>query len=291
MTPRRRFIAGLFATPFAAGCSARARDTGPVAPVPETLRVMTLNLAHGRGRALTQSSARRTAWYRHNLDAVARVLRREQPAIVALQEAELGSRWAGSFDHVRYLAERSNMLHLHATAHMNEPPRFRYGTALLSRYPLRGRSGGTFVSGGRWHKGWTGASVDAPGSRVHVVSVHLDFASARRRATQAEELAQALRIVDDPLIVMGDFNSTWRDAERSAVALLARALELRTFAVDTSQAATFGRRRIDWVMVTPPITFAQRHVLIGDELSDHRAVVVDLDLGGRRDLLAEARRR
>jgi endonuclease/exonuclease/phosphatase family metal-dependent hydrolase len=251
----------------------------PVEPLPGTLRVMTLNLAHGRGRALTQTNARPTRWYQRNLDTIAEVLRREQPTIVALQEAELGSRWAGGFDHVRYLAERSDLPHLHATPHMNEPPRYRYGTALLSARPLRAPAGGTFVSGGRWHKGWTEASITTSVGRIRFVSVHLDFARAQRRALQVQELTRALRVVREPLVVMGDLNSTWNDPDRSAVALLADELDLRTFATDGSQ-GTFGRRRIDWIMVTSPIEIAARHVLTSDMLSDHRAVVVDLDLSG-----------
>jgi endonuclease/exonuclease/phosphatase family metal-dependent hydrolase len=280
MTPRRGFLHGLIALPFVAGCRARTGASTGLAQAPETLRVMTLNLAHGRGRAFTQTNARRADWYRHNLDIVAQVLRRERPAIVALQEAELGSRWAGSFDHVRYLAQHSGMPYLHATPHMDEPPRFRYGTALLSRHPLHAPSGGTFTSNGRWRKGWTQASVATPHGRFHTVSVHLDFASASRRALQVGELAQTLGHVQEPLIVMGDLNSTWQASDRSAVDRLAHALGLRTFAIDRNQAPTFGRRRIDWILVTPPIAFAQRHALTQDVLSDHRAVIIDLVVAG-----------
>jgi endonuclease/exonuclease/phosphatase family metal-dependent hydrolase len=280
VTPRRRFLAGLIALPLAAGCRARVSATAAIEPRPGTIRVMTLNLAHGRARALTQTSARPASWYRRNLDAIAQVLDRERPVIVALQEAELGSRWAGGFDHVRYLAEASQMAYLHATPHMNEPSRFRYGTALLSTLPLLAPAGGTFEAGGRWQKGWTEASVDTAAGRVRFVSVHLDFARAARRDAQVRELADALRATPEPLVVMGDLNSTWNETERSAAALLADVLDLRAFRVDTKQAPTFGRRRIDWIMVTPPIEIAQRAVLTSDVLSDHRAVIVDLRLTG-----------
>jgi endonuclease/exonuclease/phosphatase family metal-dependent hydrolase len=246
---------------------------------------MTLNLAHGRGRALTQSRARSVGWYTRNLDAIAEVLRRDRPSVVALQEAELGSRWAGGFDHVRYLADRTGLTHLHATPHMHDPPRFRYGTALLSTLPLQAPSGGTFEAGGRWLKGWTDASVQTSSGRIRVVSVHLDFASARRRAVQVEELTEALRTLTEPLVVMGDLNSVWRESDRSAVALLADTLGLSRWSQDPA-AATFGRRRIDWIMVAPPIEIVARHVLTDDVLSDHRAVLVDLDLTGQGALAA-----
>jgi endonuclease/exonuclease/phosphatase family metal-dependent hydrolase len=79
---------------------------------------------------------------------------------------------------------------------------------------------------------------------------------------------------------MGDLNSTWQASDRSAVDRLAHALGLRTFAIDRNQAPTFGRRRIDWILVTPPIAFAQRHALTQDVLSDHRAVIIDLVVEG-----------
>ena len=72
--------------------------------VPDTLTVMTLNLAHGRSTGFHQllTSNRRL---RDNLEAVAAVMNREGPDVVAVQEADGPSVWSGRFDHVEYVAD------------------------------------------------------------------------------------------------------------------------------------------------------------------------------------------
>src|SRR5690606_33786393 len=151
----------------ALGCAARLRPAGTTEPR-GALRVLTLNLAHGRGRKLTQSSARDPSFYRDNLDLVARLLRREAADVVALQEAELGSRWAGDFDHVAYLAERAGYPHVVAHAHMDVPGRWRYGTAILSRPRPVQATGASFHTQARWKKGWSRVTVELSGTRIDV---------------------------------------------------------------------------------------------------------------------------
>ena len=61
-----------------------------------TLKVVTLNLAHGRRDAWRQALLKR-ATIRANLDEIVRILIHQQPDVVALQEADAQSLWrAGS---------------------------------------------------------------------------------------------------------------------------------------------------------------------------------------------------
>ena len=64
-----------------------------------TLRVMTLNLAHGRGEAFHQLFQKSTTIIQ-NLDEISAMLKREQADVVALQEADAPSFWSGNFHHV-----------------------------------------------------------------------------------------------------------------------------------------------------------------------------------------------
>jgi len=241
------------------------------------VRVLTLNLAHGRARAWTQSSARGGDWYRRNLDVVARMLRRERPDIVALQEAELGSRWAGMFDHVAYLAEKADLDVVAATPFVRVDGRFRYGTALLADAEVLARGGAGFRAHGRWAKGYTLARLRLASVELTVVSLHLDHASAAVRHRQVVELAEALAREPRPYVVLGDFNATW-DSANSPVRELARRLGLRAHAPERRYPSTYPllRRRLDWVLVSPDAEFVGHHVLADDHLSDHRAVIADL---------------
>jgi hypothetical protein len=90
-------------------------DKRPLSPSeqaapPPLLRVMTLNLAHGRGLAQHQSLLRRSQ-FGANLVASGQIIAREAPDVVALQEADGPSVWSGHFDHVQSLANYSDYPH------------------------------------------------------------------------------------------------------------------------------------------------------------------------------------
>ena len=73
-----------------------------------TMKFVTLNLAHGRKDAWHQALLRR-ATIQANLNEVARILRQEEPDVVALQEADAPSLWSGRFDHIAYLSEKAGI--------------------------------------------------------------------------------------------------------------------------------------------------------------------------------------
>lgn len=235
--------------------------------------MLTLNLAHGRGRAATQSAARSPEYFRRNLDTIALVLQREAADVVALQEAELGSRWAGDFDHVAYLARNARYPHLVAHAHVEAPGRWRYGTAILSRRPLLSASGGAFAAQARWRKGWSAVAVEMSGAPLDIVTAHLDFSSADVRLRQASELGTWLAPRAAPRVVMGDFNAEPADAP---VEHLCMAAGLRPSA---APGATLrgSRRHIDAILASVQLRVLDA-VVLDDRVSDHRPVVADLTL-------------
>ena len=71
----------------------------PVNTADSGLRVMTLNMAHGRGDSFHQL-LQTTDTTMGNLDAIALMLNREQPDVIALQEADGPSFWSGNFNHI-----------------------------------------------------------------------------------------------------------------------------------------------------------------------------------------------
>ena len=79
----------------------------PVSDAGPGLKVLTFNMAHGRGNSFHQL-LQSTDETLGNLDAIALMLTREQPDVVALQEADGPSFWSGNFNHLAYLAERSS---------------------------------------------------------------------------------------------------------------------------------------------------------------------------------------
>ena len=238
---------------------------------------MTLNLAHGRAGSwarFIQSAPRARA----NLSRVARALERERPDVVALQEVDNNSAWNGRFDHGTYLARDARYPH-HVGGRHHVNGLLDYGTALLSKLSLR--STATFAFDrpiARPGKGFVVSTVgwpDAPHVEVDLVSLHLDFLSARKHRRELQELVTALSPRSRPRIVMGDFNAG-RGAE--ALAEVAAALDLHTYEPDKLH-VTFPAlgRRLDWVLVSRDFEFA-RHQVLAESLSDHQAVIAELSL-------------
>lgn len=62
-----------------------------------SLRILTFNIAHGRGLSLYQGW-HREGTIRRNLDAIAQVIRSSQADIVALQEVDQSSHWNAHLD-------------------------------------------------------------------------------------------------------------------------------------------------------------------------------------------------
>ena len=148
----------------------------PYRPAP-LMKVMTLNLAHGRGPLWHQWLLKRAA-IEANLDRVMGALRREAPDVVALQEADGPSSWSGDFDHVAYVAKAAGYPYLVRGDHVQRR-RLVYGTALLSKLPVRDALSVTFTrSITAPTKGFVVARVAFPGRPkllVDVAAVHLDW--------------------------------------------------------------------------------------------------------------------
>lgn len=244
------------------------------------LKVMTLNVAHGRGTGFHQA-LQRSGTTRDNLNAIASVLRAQTPDVVALQEADAPSFWSGNLDHIAYLANHAAFTQSIHGAHA-EGFGLSYGTALMSRLGLRQPEAVTFDPAlSPTPKGFVVSTITWPGSpglAVDVVSVHLEFSSERIRRQQAAELIQALRLRNRPVVVMGDFNTQWQNPD-SALQLITRELALSAYRPEQDDLATFPAlgRRLDWILVSPEFEFRSYDV-IPDRVSDHRGVAAELAL-------------
>jgi endonuclease/exonuclease/phosphatase family metal-dependent hydrolase len=273
---------------------ALSRPAVSVHPAPPSagdavLKVMTLNVAYGRRDALHQALLGRGT-VETNLDAVAALLARERPHVAALQEADGPSVWSGRFDHVAYLAEAAGFARSARGEHV-KGAKLRYGTALLSRLELTEPLSVTFApSPPTFAKGFVVCTVAWPAGRdggggshageVDVVSVHLDFSRDSVRRSQVGEMIEALSRRGRPLVIMGDFNCEWTDAD-SPLRALAQALDLAAFEPGSAEAPTFPKldRRLDWILISRELGFVTYRV-VPDIVSDHLGVVAELRTAG-----------
>jgi len=252
----------------------------------KTLRVTTLNLAHGRRDRANQMLLSAATIREHIIDA-GRAFGVIAADVVALQEADGPSLWSGRFDHVALLAREAGypcILHgIHARNRM-----FQFGTALLSRQPF----GDTLVHGFEpsrptLTKGFVlGSLAWNPDGRLgrplrlQLVSVHLDFSRRSVRRTQVDEMIAVLEAREDPIALMGDFNSDWNDNE-SELKRLAERLDLHAYQPRAENLATYaeGGARLDWILLSRNLGFLN-YTVYPEVLSDHRAVGAEIEWTG-----------
>ncbi len=243
------------------------------------LRVATLNLAHGRKDSYNQLFVLEDT-FKENLGDIADVLSGYRPHIVALQEADVDSRWSGGFDHVAYLSSAAG--YPWRTHESNaESWLFSYGTALLSALPLTESIKHTFEpSPPTLDKGFVLAQIDWPYGdgkktrKLDILSVHLDFSRQSVREQQIKEIIEILSARMNPTIIMGDFNSEWL-AETSVIQELATKSRFTTYRPESVDYNTYKDKRLDWILITKDIEFVNYQVL-PDTLSDHAMVVADI---------------
>lgn len=253
-----------------------ARPSSGMADDP-TLRMLSINLAHGRGDGVHQvfqdeEDARR------NLDAVETLIRRESPDVIGLQEADAPSRWSGNFHHVEYIAAAAEFEWGMHTAHARGLG-LSYGTAVISRLPIEEHSAHTFLPApASLPKGFSLAIVRWPDRdmEIDVVSVHMEPLREAIRQRQAAELVAALADRNRPLVLMGDFNTEW-DHKDGVLRELVENLNLTAYAPLDAGIVTFPKldRRLDWILVSSEFRFVGFDVL-DDPVSDHRAIVAEL---------------
>lgn len=247
------------------------------------LKVVTLNMAHGRKTAFSQIFL---SWQtiQKNLGAIGTVLKTAGADIVALQEADGPSWWSGNLDHVALLAGKAGFP-WHSRAGYMDAWSLEYGTALLARRPYLETRAHRFEASwptppkgfllGRF--GWYPRGVKASKPvNVDVISVHLDFSRQAVRTRQIGEMRTVLAGRNNPLIILGDFNSDWL-ADDSVVRELTRRSGLQVYRPEAIDLGTYGANRLDWILISAELEFIS-YAVLPDEVSDHLGVVAEIGL-------------
>jgi endonuclease/exonuclease/phosphatase family metal-dependent hydrolase len=250
------------------------------APGSSTLRLLSLNMAHGRKDSFSQFFVSE-ADIRQNLYDIVEFLKRQNADVVTLQEADSPSWWSGDFDHVELLAREAGYAWY---THANHVDNLfgTYGTAVLSRFPItRGYRIDFNPTPPTTRKGFTLAEIEwnpenstDDSLTIDVLSVHLDFSRRSKRIEQIADMNEVLAQRSNPAIVLGDFNSTWMDGEHQLQAL-AKSKALKTHRPDANHLYTYVEERIDWILIAEEFEFCNYYVA-SDTLSDHRAVISEV---------------
>ncbi|MBI2497928.1 MAG: endonuclease/exonuclease/phosphatase family protein [Opitutae bacterium] len=253
-------------------------------------RFLTFNIAHARGASPIHQSLRTAVGLKANLRKIARLIERLQVDIVALQEIDQNSRWAGSFDHLAYLKAHTGLAHaVHGVT--NRRPGFyqlNYGNALLSRYPIHHHETVAFGRSLFGKKGFLFAEIDAPEGRLPLVNIHLNHNSRPRRLQQVAHLMRHLEDLGrhraahwrTPPMVCGDFNTPSHRPDATAT-LLGYFERTNNYTLLPKTGHTFPSawpaRALDYVLL-PEECRAPRAKIVRSLLSDHQPVLVEFEL-------------
>ena len=259
----------------------------------QTLKVISLNLAHGRKLSFNQLFVNEEAFRRNLLD-IAEYLKKENADVVALQEADQASSWSGNFNHVEFLAEAAGYPWFVSAVHVDNSFG-TYGTAILSKIPIENALGFTFApTPPTTSKGYSliqiGWDIDNESDNtqqnilIYIVSVHLDFSRKSKREAQLDELALTLATRDNAAIILGDFNSEWLSEEK-VIQKFAEHGRYRAYQPEVDAFHSYSNKRLDWALVSTELEFTD-YFVADEELSDHKPVVVQLRHFNAEDVAA-----
>ncbi len=241
---------------------------------------MTLNAAHGRGQAVEPLGLPRET-VEKSLDAIATVVNRENPDLLALQEIDGPSFVSGGFDHFERIKQAAKFPYEQRGFHFDEglgSVRFCYGTGILSKVDLLEKHSKRFVENDINFKGFVAAQFDFQDRRLLVVSVHMNSQSAEKRSKQAQELIDYVSSEKRPSIICGDLNSQWPN-EKDSVRAICDGLKLSAYQPDSDSLQTFpapkSTKRLDWILVSPELEIISCRVL-PDFVSDHFGVIAEV---------------
>jgi len=256
---------------------------------PSRLRILTFNIAHGRGLTPIQGLTLRRK-LRANLRGIARLILELSPDIVALQEIDQHSRWAGNFDQLEYLQLHTG--YPYAVFGINNRREgllnLSYGNAFLSKHPIVDWENRAFGTQRVGEKGFLYAEFDYAGQRLPLVNMHLHYRSRVRRFRQVEQVMDYVTTKHADRrahwhllpIVCGDLNNAAHLPD--ATAELLRYFSLHGhYSLHPQGGLTFPSplpsRGLDFIFL-PPGCGGVRCEVVTSYLSDHRPVWVDFEL-------------
>lgn len=256
------------------------------------LRLMTLNIAHGRGLSPYQGFHSAKGIER-NLMRIAFLLKQVEADVVSMQEVDEDSHWNKRIHLLDFLKEQTDYAESYLGVHNKRGGRLplAYGNGLLTRFPIRHAEHVAFGQASLGEKGFMCAELETEHGILPVVNLHLDFRSRQRRIEQIECLIEFLekkQFTADHTphlspVICGDFNARQgkpSDAVRHFFSYLKDVCEYQLY--PSSKRGTFPSimptHGLDFFFV-PPVYQVKRCEVLRSYVSDHRPVVIELFLG------------
>lgn len=253
------------------------------------MRLITFNIAHGRGLSLYQGF-HSAGNIESKLKKITKILTDAGADIVAMQEVDEGSFWNKNINLLDVI--RNETPYRYSYFGINNVREgalnLSYGNALLSRHPIGVSHNQPFKHSQIGGKGFMYTEIDIGTVRLPIINIHLDFRSRSRRVKQID---QVIEFIDERSrdnagdllkpVICGDFNCR-ADRVGDAVQRISDYLDRdREYALVPLGANTFPAhfptRTIDLIFMPDQFKVTQAEVL-PVYASDHRPVLVEFEL-------------
>ena len=263
-------------------------DRAVIPPKGQSLRVMTYNIYGARATSPANAA---------DLDAIAEVIRRQNPDFVTLNEVDVFTHRTGKDVHqARDLAEKLGM-EWHFSKAIDRDGG-EYGDAVLSKYPILEKRSYRLPCAAEQpgeDRSLCVIRVQIDGKDLYVASTHLDHLSGdASRLVQATEIRRIRDTeLEGDLILCGDLNAIPSSnviATMTSFLTNTGPIDQYTFPSDDPS------RKIDYIMYAPIEHFGVQNCQVvsrgdqqvgGVDASDHRPVIADIRFQTEEDISGE----
>ena len=263
-------------------------DRAVIPPKGQSLRVMTYNIYGARATSPANAA---------DLDAIAEVIRRQNPDFVTLNEVDVFTNRTGKDVHqARDLAEKLGM-EWHFSKAIDRDGG-EYGDAVLSKYPILEKRSYRLPCAAEQpgeDRSLCVIRVQIDGKELYVATTHLDHLSGdASRLVQATEIRRIRDTeLEGDLILCGDLNAIPSSnviATMTSFLTNTGPIDQYTFPSDDPS------RKIDYIMYAPIEHFGVQNCQVvsrgdqqvgGVDASDHRPVIADIRFQTEEDISGE----
>lgn len=184
------------------------------------LLIGSYNIAHGRGGQYGASNwqpDRSKAALTSHLDKIAAQIRLSKVDAIVLNEVDFSAAWSSHVNQAAYIAEKAGFQYVVEQRNMDVSfpfYQFRFGNAILSRYPIEEKSFVKFPYASLWENIFVGSHdgvfgvVKTSAGKVGLLAVHLEYRSEAIRVASVKLFNEKVAKYSLPIIAAGDFNSS-----------------------------------------------------------------------------------
>jgi len=142
-----------------------------------------------------------------------------------------------------------------------------YGIATFSKFPILERKH-LLLTSTKEQRGLIDTTLKISDEKLHILNTHLGL-SNDERVQQIKEISNYIKTLENPFMLMGDFNTTQPKFTELSIVDSAR-----VFKKEHLPTMMLSNKRIDFIFCSPTIKISQYQVL-QTKISDHYPVVVD----------------